>query len=309
MGHTVLFWLGLLVWGLAGAASPVRGVAVLYPEVGEPYRAVFGKMIEGIESQQKGPVLAVPVGNNPNVGEVAGELRRNDVRVVIALGRNGLKVIPQIERELGRDLEVVVGGVVSVPEAELRHYTVYSLAPDPALLFARLHSLLPTVRRIFVVYDPAQNAWLIRQAKVAASARGIDLVAHEASDLRAAIQHYQSVVATMESGKDALWLPIDATTVQDATVIPMVLQEAWNRNLAVFSGNVAHVRRGVLFALYPNNLEIGRHLAEYAQGSRGRGGILPLRAVQFAVNVRTASHLGVDVSPRRANFDLVFPEQ
>lgn len=291
-------------------SQSARGIAVLYPDIGEPYRSVFAKMIEGIEERTKGRVMSLAIGSSPNQEEIASELRRQDVHVVIALGRNGLKVAAGLER----NIDVVVGGVISVPEAEIRNFTVASLVPDPALLFARLKGFNPAVRRVFVVYDPSQSGWLMRTAKAAASARGIELLAFEAGDLKSTLQHYQTILATMEPGKDSLWLPLDSTTVNETTVLPLVLKEAWTRNLTVFSSNVTHVRRGALFSLYPNNLEVGRNLAEYALGYLSPGdhparGMLPSRAVQLAVNVRTASHLGIDVADKQASFDLVFPER
>jgi putative tryptophan/tyrosine transport system substrate-binding protein len=93
-----------------------------------------------------------------------------------------------------------------------------------------------------------------------------------------------------------------------------VLQEAWTRGLAVFSSSVAHVKRGALFSLYPNNVELGRSLAGAAlgqlsgNGAQGRG-VMPLKDVLMAVNVRTASHLGLGVAQRQLSFDMVFPEQ
>jgi putative tryptophan/tyrosine transport system substrate-binding protein len=310
----IALWLCTLLIGIglisAAASQSSRGIAVLYPDIGEPYRGVFAKMIEGIEERTRGRVATVAIGTNPNQQEIANELRRQDVHVVIALGRNGLKVATNLER----DIDVVVGGVISVPEAEMRNFTVSSLAPDPALLFARLKIFMPAVRRVFVVYDPTQSAWLMRMAKAAASARGIELLAYEAGDLKTTLQHYQTILATMDAARDSLWLPLDATTVNETTVLPLVLKEAWARNLAVFSSNVAHVRRGALFSLFPDNHEVGRILAEYALGYLTPGehparGMVPSKAVQLAVNVRTATHLGIDVADKQTSFDLVFPER
>jgi len=298
---------GLTVVVAAAAVQPSRGIAVVYPDIGEPYRSVFTKIIEGIEDQTKSRVPSFAVGANPNLQDIAGELRRQDIRVVIALGRNGLKFTSGLDRDIG----VVAGGVLSIPEADARNISVLSLAPDPALLFARLQAFMPGAKRIFVVYDPNQNAWLMRLAREAASARGLDLVAYEAPDLKAAVRIYQDILASADPRRDALWLPQDSSTVDEVSVLPLVLQEAWARNLAFFSSSVAHVRRGALFALYPNNVEIGRHLATSAHGYLAGGqvvrGVTPLKAVLLAVNVRTASHLGIHLAGKP--FDLVFPEQ
>lgn len=292
------------------AAGDDGNIVVLYPDVGEPYRSVFAKIIEGIEDRARGRTLAYAVGANQSSAELVDELRRQGVRVVIALGRNGLKAAAGLDRDIG----VVAGAVVSAPEADMRGMTVHSLAPDPMLLFDRLRAMMPGARRVFVVYDPRQNAWLLRLAREAARANGLELVAQEAPDLKTAMRLYQEVVAGADPRRDALWLPQDSVTVEESAVLPVVLQEAWNRGLAVFSSSVAHVKRGALFSLYPNNVELGRSLAGTAisqlTGNSGPArGVLPLKDVLMAVNVRTASHLGLGVAHRQLSFDMVFPEQ
>lgn len=305
----------VLLAALAASAAPwawgaegMRSVAILYPDIGEPFRSVFTKIIEGVEDHAKGRMMSIAVGNNANLADIAADLRKNDIRVVIALGRNGLKAASGLDREIG----VVAGGVISVPDGEARG-TVHSLAPDPALLFSQLKSLVPGARRVVVIHNPKQNAWLMRRARDAARAAGLDVLIHEADDLKAAIRFYQEVFASADPKRDVLWLPQDATTVDEAAVLPLVLQESWNRSVPVFSSSVAHVKRGALFSLYPNNLELGRSLARSAQQALAAGGqaqrvVLPLKETLTAVNVRTAGHLGIQLGTRQQSFDLVFPE-
>lgn len=292
------------------AANTQGNIAVLYPDIGEPYRSVFTRIIEGIEDKTKSRVASYPVGAGHSPQELANELRRQNIQVVIALGRNGLKAASAIDRDIG----IVAGGVLSVGEAETRAKSVFSLAPDPALLFDRLKALMPNTRRVFVVYDPRQNGWLIRLAREAAKNQGLELIAQEATDLKAAMHHYQEILAAADPKKDAVWLPQDSVTVEESAVLPLVLQEAWNRSLAVFSSSVAHVKRGALFSLYPNNVELGRNLASSALGHLSSGGqpghaIIPLREVLMAINVRTAGHLGLGIGQRQLQtYDMVYPE-
>jgi putative ABC transport system substrate-binding protein len=291
---------------LARSAEPARAITVIYPDIGEPFRAVFMKIIEGVEDRVRGPVASIAVGPATTATGIADEVRRRDVRVVIALGRNGLKIAAGLEGGVA----VVAGCVVSVPENEARGFTVHTLAPDPALLLARLRQLMPGVRKVSVIIDPAQNGWLIRLAREAARMQGLELLAYEARDLGSALRFYGQILAAAEPKRDALWLAQDSTTVEDNAVLPLVLKEAWNRSLVVFSSSVAHVKRGALFSLYPDNLELGRALGGSALRALGGGknpdGVLPLREVRAAVNTRTAAHLGLEV--KVASFDLVFPE-
>lgn len=282
-------------------------IAVLYPDLGEPYRSIFSKIIEGVEAQIGARVASYAVGGVVSEQDILASLKRQDIKVVIALGRQGMKAASGLARDYG----VVVGGVLSAPEDEGRNYSVISLAPDPGMLFERLKHFMPGARRVIVVYDPRQNAWLMRLARDAARKHGLELQAVEAPDLKAAVRTYQDLLANADPKRDALWLPQDSTTVEETSVLPLVLEGAWNRNLAVFSSSVTHVKRGALFSLYPNNLALGRQLAmsalSYPAGSPSA--MTPLKEALLAVNVRTASHLGLQLSAQQHGIDLVFPAQ
>ncbi|QDQ25257.1 hypothetical protein FNU76_02195 [Chitinimonas arctica] len=293
------------------AAYSAGNIAVLYPDIGEPYRSVFSKIIEGIEDKTKVRVASFAIGSNLNQQELNGELKRQNVRVVIALGRNGLRAAAALDRAT---VNIVAGGVLAVPENEARGISVHSLAPDPELLFIRLKLLSPQAKRVFVVYDPRNNGWLIQLARQAAKAQGLELQVREAGDLKTAMQHYQAILSASDAHTDALWLPQDGTTVEESAVLPLVLQGAWNRNLVVFSSSLGHVKRGILFSLYPDNLGLGRQLAHFALGqlagnAEAAEATRPLKEVLLAVNLRTASHLGLNLSNKQQqSFDLIFPE-
>ena len=97
-------------------------------------------------------------------------------------------------------------------------------------------------------------------------------------------------------------------------MLPWLLRTAWDEGLPVFSSNVAHVRRGALFALYPDNIGLGHHLGTTAMsmlssGSSPPRGLQALRQVLTAVNVRTARHLGLDLEASAQAIHLVLPEQ
>ena len=219
----------------------------------------------------------------------------------------------KIAATLDRDIGVVVGGVIAPPANDMRDVPVNSLSPDPALLFAHLKVLMPAARRVFAVYDPRQSGWLISLAKEEARRQGLELVAHEAQDLRSAVHIYQDIFASADSHRDALWLLQDSISAENGSVLPLVLQESWNRNLAVFSSSSGHVRRGALFSLYPDNAEMGRHLGDtalefLASGGYGEQGMILLREVLVAINLRTADHLGLKPG-KKLEFGMVFPEQ
>ncbi|MBL8276700.1 MAG: hypothetical protein JNL93_08385 [Pelomonas sp.] len=292
----------------AAAAEPGRSIAVVYPELGEPFKQIFAAIIDGIEERLRVNVVSLAVTSAATPAEVGEDLRRRDVKVLIGLGRGGMRIAAALSAELA----VLVGCVVSVQETEARAFPVHTLAPDPALLLSRLKRLMPGARRVHLVYDPKLNGWLVRLAREAARTEGLELVAQEAHDQSGALRLYSQLLASADPVRDALWLPQDPTTVDDNVVLSLVLKDGWNRSIAVFSSHLAHVKRGALFSLYPDNAELGRSLAASALRLVGNpralgAGVSPLRDTRAAINVRTAAHLGMDVAAAQTGFDLVYP--
>lgn len=286
--------------------APGQPVAILFPDLPQPFRKIFLDIIAGIESRARQRVRAYPLAPGQDLQELSAALKRNQTRLVVALGRQGLKAAAAIDAPLG----MVVSGVSSVPDAEKQHGVC--LTPDPALLFAQLKSLLPATRRVLVVYNPQHNEWLMGVARGAARAAGLELGTLEARDLAGAARLYESAFASADGRRDAVWLPTDPTTVDETTIIPIVLRDSWNRRVPIFSSSLLHINKGALFSLYPNNVELGRSLADLANdllaGIHPPPGVTPLRQVHAALNTRTASHFGISITPRMQQaFDYVYP--
>lgn len=307
LGMLLLFFAGLDWTSPAWAAKDT--IAVIYPDIGPPYRGIFEEIIKGIEDKAGTQVAIYAVSPDTDIAVLKTSMLRQNTRVVIALGQQGMKTAVS----LNNDFIVEVGGVLTVPENEARTEPVVSLTPDPALLFARMKAIMPAAKRVFVVYDPGVSDWLIKLAKASAHDQGLELVAYQASNLRSAVKFYQQIFSEADGDSDTLWLPQDSTTVEDSSILPLVLQESWNQSIPVFSSNFSYVRRGILFSLYPDNVALGVSLARLAQsivlsGVNDKRGMMPLRDVKSAVNLRTAKHLGLKSGPLQ-RFDTIFPDQ
>jgi putative ABC transport system substrate-binding protein len=294
---------------IALAASPT--VAVFYPKIREPYRAVFQDIVRGIESGIKGEVKQYELEKEYDVADLERWLEQERVEVVIALGRRA-----QNAAQKGvTSLPVVIGGVLTAPEPEHGNMVGITLAPDPEMLFHRLRELVPGVTNITVIYSPERNEWLIEHARNAASAQGLELTTLQAVDLHDAAALYRKILKRQTGATNAIWLLQDPATVDERAILPHVLEEAWNKRLVLLSNNPAHVARGVLFALYPDNVSMGATLGALAlqtlgNGNQGRLGMFPLQDVSIAVNVRTAEHLGLKLTKKQqSEFDLLFPSQ
>lgn len=293
----------ILTISLIGGASATQpgvpitasSVMVLYSDVGPHYQQVFDEIMAGIDDRVKTALRKVPIGRNVDAAETAATVRKANPKVVIALGRQAVTSAMGLDK----DVSVVVGAVLTAPSSGRRTVAGISLAADPAILFAKLKALHPSVRRVAVVFNPDQNDWLIRIAKDAARSLGLELVAYPARDLSMAVKAYESAFSVASAKTDALWIPQDYVAGEEGTILPMALKESWSRNIAVFSSSFSHLARGALFAPYPISAKLGYNLAEIAvnlQGPEsGRQSISLMREMDIYLNPRTAVHLGLNL--------------
>ena len=91
-----------------------------------------------------------------------------------------------------------------------------------------------------------------------------------------------------------------------AAVVPLVLTEAWRRDVMVFSSALEHVRRGALFSVIPNFADYGYAVADAALRSNQRNELLTLKQFRYIVNTRAAQHLRLSAAEVAA-FDVVTP--
>ena len=299
----LLILLGALPWLTPTAdAWGASRIAVLYPEVREPYLSVFSTIIRGIESQGERQIIPYPLPENYDPARVERWLDARRPDAVIALGSRGF----QMAEVLKGKLPIVVGAVLLAPNG----LPGISLAADPLILFDTLKELAPGTRRVFVVHQPEESAWLVERARGAARALGLELHARPAADLRAAVTTYRDLVENFLGERDAVWLTMDSVSANDRAVLPMLLETAWKRKFALFSSKPGHAKQGALFSQYPDNHRLGRQLGTLAERIRAgqEGDLTPSRDLETAVNLRTAAHLGLNFrAEQRDRFHLTFP--
>ncbi len=296
---SLLCVLPLLVFA---SESQPRAV-VLYPDMRQPYSKVFEDIISGISVGFSGEIIRAPLQDG---GDFAGQTwtANNSPDVIIALGNRGYEAA----RDLGIvDVPVVLAGV---SETGSHAYSGIAVLPDPAVVLARLKLLAPRVTRVHVLVREDGDGEYNRLIREAADSDRLQTVVHACADFRDCARAVRDITESNPGRTDALWLA-DPGAV-DNTILGLILENAWRQRFVVLSNNPAHVRRGVLFALYPNNQKMGETLGGMANRAAANGyqpeGILPLQDVSLAVNLRTGSHIGLIFDRNvRNQIDLVFP--
>lgn len=281
-------------------------VAVLYPDVRAPYDRIFNDILKGIEQESGKNVVTYAIKKEDSLQKVNDWLSRTDPASVISLGSKGKAVAGMLDE----DIKVVVGASILSDKNIASGLLGISLTPSPVKLFSKLQQLAPDVKRIHVVYHSETNAWLINRAKQAAAKHGLEVVAVPAEDVRDAASHYKSILKGNAKGEEGVWLLQGDPTLDERSLLPTILSKAWNKNYVVFSSNPTHVKRGALFSLYPDNIQMGASLSEKAKrvmNGKDRD-VDPLEDLLIAVNVRTAEHLSLKITrAQEREFNLVFP--
>lgn len=310
----VCYCLALLLISPSVIYAETGKTAVLYPEIREPFRSVFMNIVKGIDDALDDSVDTRALKDSDTPADILAWAKERGLRSIITLGNHGFSM----SSELSSELPVVIGAVNMSSELLAKPYYGITLNPDPASLLQRLKAVAPKVTRVIVVYQHQQDSWMIEQATKAAQILGIELRAVAVENIQEAANKYREILNNQQSDTDALWLPQDSAVLDEQAILPMILKEAWDRRLIVFSSNPAFVKRGVLFALYPDNYNMGRSLGAMAnkiqaaghQGESGVRHIEPLRDLLIAFNVRTAAHLDIRYTRDDLNgFDLVFPSR
>ncbi|MGH8547271.1 MAG: ABC transporter substrate-binding protein [Methylococcales bacterium] len=299
------FLMASSIWGYA-AGEPL---GVVYPESeSRDLEKVFDTIISGIEDATGARIDKYLLGKSFDSAKLEFDIKGNGNRVILALGARSRKAV----HELDINIPVVVGAVLSeAEEPDQKELTGISMLADPSMLLNKLVSFAPAIKIVSVVYNPDNNQSSIDDASESARRMGLSLDARPARDIHLSAQIFKELADTVDGRINAIWLLPDRSTIDSDTILPPLLEKAWNRQFIVFSSKLDHAKRGVLFSMYPNNFQMGRDLGKLAKQvevNPVRTGVTGLKSLKTAVNIRTVKHLGIDLLSRDSHsFDLVFP--
>jgi putative ABC transport system substrate-binding protein len=278
-------------------------VAILYPETSEPIKTVFDEIKRGIEDAAGNASIAqFQITDQTDGSRLRQFLNRTNPAAVITLGRTPHNLY-QSNRD--RHPPPVVGALDATPDTHPQTRGI-GISVDPDLLFQRLKLVSPNTQRVLVVYDPRRDTATMARAREAAARHGLRLMRYEATNLRESTLHFTNFFRYANPATDAIWLTLDANLINETANLPVIIKESWSHRMVVFSNNLAHVDKGVLFAMYPDPYPLGQRLFSISQEPvRGDQQIRPLQDAKSALNKRMANHLNLKLPAAvRRTFDM-----
>lgn len=289
---------------IASSAPAETRIGVLYPESTPAFQKLYQTITSGMGQATDVRVQSRVVSEKDSVDKVKSWLESGQCQVVISLGN----LPAALTGPLSADLPLIYGAGAlndnNIPGV--------SLSSSPGKLFNLLKQLKPDVERVYVVYRPQATGWLLSAGKAAARDQGLELIATPSDDIQQAGAAFARILQQARPGKDAIWMTLDPV-VPHNQMLPVLLREAWDKQLVLFSNNPLDVSKGALFALYPDYTAMGRQLAERAKKQLGRNPLSSPEASEHlngALNTRTASHLGIVLTnQQQQSFQQFYPER
>jgi len=305
-------FLGLMVSlyaiGFVGNASAESNETfVWYPVLAEPYSEVFEEILGGIQNGSGGAAIEVPLKPLSDLVQVV-EKKVGSSKPVILLGHQAISLASQFDQ----GYQFIAGAAYDFSPKD--NFVFISYHPSPKIIYHHLKSLFPKINVLYVVFSQQGNDWVKSVALSDARDSGIELVVIEKHNLRESAKAIRGVMEDINPETEAIWVVPDRAVIDDKVIVPYLLREAWKKKVVVISNSIAHVDRGMLFALYPDNVKLGELMVEIsdqlvAETYKGPR-VQTLNRLKYAINVRTAKHLGLDLDQADlSRYQLVFPQR
>ncbi len=245
----VTFVLGASV-PLVAQAAPKPKAATLMSRGTAPYQ----RALQGFLAGWDGEVVRHDLEFEDDALQ---RIRAEKPLVVVAVGARAAKAA----QSLG-DVPVVYC-VVLDPKAQGvggAHVAGVPVEIPASVQLGQLKALLPAVKKVGLVYNPARSREEVADARAAAEKLGVELLAEEA---RSAAE-FPGALQKLLGKAEALWLLADSTVVTQDT-FRLMLEAALAKKLPLMVFSDEFVRLGALFALSPDFEASGGEAAKLAK--------------------------------------------
>ncbi len=258
--------------------------------------AAYNQAITGFKA-------AIPSGINLSEYDLQGDLekgrklarkiRASDPALVFAVG---LKAAKAAQLEIV-DIPVVYSMVLDPAKYGLnsQNMTGVLLEVPVERQLAMIRNLLPQLKHIGTLYDPAKTSTLIDEARRLLKQSGTELVPMQITSEREVPGSLRALLPSI----DALWLVPDSTVLTDES-LRFILNSALEGRVPVIGFSREFARSGALLCLSVNYADIGRQAGQLTRKLLDGQLSLPMKPwhperIETSVNLKTAKFLGIDI--------------
>lgn len=286
----------LLVGLAAGAAVLGAGPAAaarepVFAVVTDDRLPVYKKVTTGIGVEAQANFFEFTLGGNAKKGDaVMRQVLAKKPAVILAVGPKAANAA----KRATKDIPVVFCLVPRLQNYDLSRPNIAGvrLERSTEAQLETLRKIVPKLKRVAVLYNPAESERTIKAARKAARGFGIDIVGlriKRPADAKKALSGAPDV--------DALWMVSDRT-VLNLTTFDAMLKFSMARKVPFFALNDKLVARGALVSFAIDYARVGQQVGRIANRIAfervpiGRVGVVPPDGLNVAINLTTARRVG-----------------
>lgn len=172
-----------------------------------------------------------------------------------------------------------------------------SLDFDPEDVLPELAALLPRHNRIHALYVDGRDDWIIERLRQAGAMRGYAVLPAAADSLSEATDHFSGALRYANPATDIIWV-LGGSGLLTGDTAGHLFQQAYNGRFPVFTNRRAWVNEGAFLGGEPDFHAHGAQIARVMDKilATGKRRFETASRISFAMNVRVARRVGVDVS-------------
>ena len=234
---------------------------------------------------------------------ILSEIRRKNPLLIVTLGSAATTFISERIKETPvvfcMVLNPTASGFIRSMNASGNNLTGASLDIPLEVQFEALRSIIPSLKKVGVVYSPQETGSVIQQASKVAKEMGLELVSIPINSEK----EVPKAVRILDGKVDALWSVADSTVFSSGSTEFIILHTL--RNGIPFMGlSPAFVKAGALMALAADYREVGIQCGELAVKvlSGDHPSSLPItmpQTITLYLNLKTAETIGLKIPPER----------
>lgn len=231
--------------------------------------------------------------------KLARKIRASDATLLLAVGVKAA-LVARLEVV---DIPVIFCMVLDTGKHDLKAPNMTGIRLEIPIdrQFSTMRAVLPSLKRIGVLYDPGKTGNLIEEARLQAKAMGFELVAQKVRSEKEVPTTLLALLPKIE----ALWLVPDSTVLTEDS-LAFVMSTALDSNLPVVGFSSELVRSGALVGLSVNYEDVGRQAGLLAKKIltdqyRPFSTTFAPDRLRLALNLKTARFLGITIPPEVVN--------
>lgn len=231
------------------------------------------------------------------------EIRRKSPSLIVTLGSAATshvsKVIKDTPVVFCMALNPQASGFIRSMDASGNNLTGASLDIPPQVQFEALRSIVPSARKVAVIYNPQETESVVQQAKKTAKELGLELVGIPITSQ----EKVPEALRALDKSVDALWSVADSTIFSSGSLKFILLHTLQNK-IPFMGLSPAFVQAGALMALDADYQEVGAQCGGLAVKilTGDQPSSLPVTTPQkitLHVNLKTAEILGIKIPADR----------